>query len=165
MEYAYWGRMDIYHDHVTHPQHLTEKQLTGDRIVVADACFRLGGTNGYLYNHGKRGASVHRNPELFRWGHMDIGPPQFFVGSGKWDDEAVMAELRRPVVETLGDPQGIVVFDPSAFPKKGTHSCGVTRDWCGRLGKVENCQIGQFMAYATGRGQGPLDRRLYLPKA
>jgi SRSO17 transposase len=91
-------------------------------------------------------------------------PIQFFVGSGKWEDEAVMAELRRHVVETLGDPQGVVVFDPSAFPKKGTHSCGVERTWCGRLGKVENCQIGLFMAYATGRGQGPLDRRLYLSK-
>jgi SRSO17 transposase len=89
-------------------------------------------------------------------------PIQFFVGSGRWDDEAVMAELRHHVVETLSDPQGVVVFDPSAFPKKGTHSCGVARDWCGRLGKVENCQIGLFMAYATGRGQGPLDRRLYL---
>jgi SRSO17 transposase len=92
-------------------------------------------------------------------------PIQFFVGNGKWDDEAVMTELRRHVVETLGDPQGVVVFDPSAFPKKGTHSCGVAREWCGRLGKVENCQIGLFMAYATGRGQGPLDRRLYLSQA
>jgi SRSO17 transposase len=91
-------------------------------------------------------------------------PIQFFVGSGKWDDEAVMAELRRHVVETLGDPDGVLVFDPSAFPKKGTHSCGVARAWCGRLGKVENCQIGLFLAYATKRGQGPLDRRLYLPK-
>jgi SRSO17 transposase len=91
-------------------------------------------------------------------------PIQFFVGSGKWDDEAVMAELRRHVVETLGDPQGVLVFDPSAFPKKGTHSCGVERAWCGRLGKVENCQVGLFLAYATGRGQGPLDRRLYVPK-
>ena len=91
-------------------------------------------------------------------------PIQFFVGSGKWDDETVMTELRRHVVETLGDSQGVLVFDPSAFPKKGTHSCGVERTWCGRLGKVENCQIGLFLAYATGRGQGPLDRRLYLPK-
>ena len=91
-------------------------------------------------------------------------PIQFFVGSGKWDDEVVMAELRRHVVETLGDPQGVLVFDPSAFPKKGTHSCGVERAWCGRLGKVENCQVGLFLAYATGRGQGPWDRRLYLPQ-
>jgi SRSO17 transposase len=91
-------------------------------------------------------------------------PIQFFVGSGKWDDEAVMAELRRHVVETMGDPAGVLVFDPSAFPKKGTHSCGVARTWCGRLGKKENCQVGLFLAYATERGQAPLDRRLYLPK-
>jgi len=88
-------------------------------------------------------------------------PIQFFVGGGQWDDEAVLAELRRHVVETLGDPQGVVVFDPSAFPKKGTPSCGVARDGCGRLGKVENGQIGLFLTYATRRGQGPLDRRLY----
>ena len=80
-------------------------------------------------------------------------PIQFFVGSGRWDDEVVMAELRRHVIGTLGDPQGVVVFDPSAFPKKGRHSCGVERTWCGRLGKVENCQIGLFMAYATSRGR------------
>jgi len=91
-------------------------------------------------------------------------PIQFFVGAGKWDDEAVMAELRREVVETLGDPDGAIIFDPSAFAKKGTHSCGVERTWCGRLGKMENCQVGLFMAYATGRGQGPLDRRLYLSR-
>jgi SRSO17 transposase len=91
-------------------------------------------------------------------------PIQFFVGCGKWNDEAVMAEVRRHVVETLGDADGVLVFDPSAFAKKGTHSCGVERGWCGRLGKVENCQIGLFMAYATGVGQGPLDRRLYLPE-
>jgi SRSO17 transposase len=91
-------------------------------------------------------------------------PIQFFVGRGLWDDEAVMAELRRHVVETMADPDGALVFDPSAFPKKGTHSCGVARTWCGRLGKMENCQVGLFLAYATDHGQAPLDRRLYLPK-
>jgi SRSO17 transposase len=68
------------------------------------------------------------------------------------------------VVETMGDPAGVLVLDPSTFPKKGTHSCGVGRTWCGRLGKIENCQVGLFLAYATARGQGPLDRRLYLPQ-
>jgi SRSO17 transposase len=91
-------------------------------------------------------------------------PIQFFVGSGKWDDEAVMAELRRHVVEVMGDPEAALVFDPSTFPKKGVHSCGVARTWCGRLGKKENCQVGLFLGYATGRGQAPLDRRLYLPE-
>ncbi len=91
-------------------------------------------------------------------------PIQFFVGSGKWDDEAVMTELRLHVREQLAQSDGVVVLDPSSFPKKGTHSCGVARQWCGRLGKVENCQVGVFLVYAGEVGYAPLDRQLYLPK-
>ena len=91
-------------------------------------------------------------------------PIQFFVGAGKWDDEAVMGELRTHVREELAEPEGVVVIDGSAFPKKGTESCGVARQWCGRLGKVDNCQLGVFLAYAARAGYAPLDRRLYLPE-
>jgi SRSO17 transposase len=91
-------------------------------------------------------------------------PIQFFVGSGKWDDEAVMAELRRDVRQTLGDDRAILVLDPSGFPKSGTESCGVARQWCGRLGKQDNCQLGVFLIYAGPGGYAPLDRRLYLPR-
>jgi SRSO17 transposase len=91
-------------------------------------------------------------------------PIQFFVGAGKWDDENVMAEVRLHVREELAEPEGVVVIDPSGFPKKGTESCGVDRQWCGRLGKVDNCQIGVFLAYAAQAGYAPLDRRLYLPE-
>jgi SRSO17 transposase len=91
-------------------------------------------------------------------------PIQFFVGAGKWDDEAVMDELRQHVREELAESDGVVVIDPSAFAKKGTESCGVARQWCGRLGKVDNCQVGVFLAYATSAGYAPLDRRLYLPE-
>lgn len=91
-------------------------------------------------------------------------PIQFFVGAGKWDDEAVMAELRHHVRQELAEPHGVVIVDPSAFAKKGTESCGVDRQWCGRLGKVENCQLGVFLADATQASYAPLDRRLYLPK-
>jgi SRSO17 transposase len=91
-------------------------------------------------------------------------PIQFFVGAGQWDDEAVMAELRLHVREELAEPEGVVVIDPSAFPKKGTESCGVARQWCGRLGKVDNCQVGVFLAYAAKAGYAPLDRQLYLPE-
>jgi SRSO17 transposase len=89
---------------------------------------------------------------------------QTFVGAGAWDDEAVMTELRQHVREELAEPGGVVVIDPSAFPKKGTESCGVARQWCGRLGKVDNCQVGVFLAYAATAGYAPLDRRLYLPE-
>jgi SRSO17 transposase len=91
-------------------------------------------------------------------------PIQFFVGSGKWDDEAVMTELRLHVREQLAEPDGVVVIDPSSFPKKGIESCGVARQWCGRLGKVESCQVGVFLVYAAKVGYAPLDRQLYLPE-
>jgi SRSO17 transposase len=91
-------------------------------------------------------------------------PVQHFVGAGGWDDEAVMAELRQHVGETLADPDGVLVLDPSSFPKKGDASCGAARQWCGRLGKVENCQVGVFLAYVTAQGYAPLDRQLYLPE-
>ena len=91
-------------------------------------------------------------------------PVQNFVGSGGWDDEAVMAELRGHVREVLGHPDAVLILDPSGFPKSGNQSCGVARQWCGRLGKQDNCQLGVFLAYAAPGGYAPLDRRLYLPE-
>lgn len=90
---------------------------------------------------------------------------QRFVGAGEWDDEAVMAELRGQVCAELADVNGVLVLDPSSFPKKGNDSCGVQRQWCGRLGKTDNCQVGVFLTYAAAKGHAPLDRRLYLPKS
>jgi len=91
-------------------------------------------------------------------------PLQLFVGAGGWDDRPVLEELRRHVAEELADPEGVFVLDPSCFPKKGSRSCGVARQWCGRLGKVENCQTGVFLAYAGRRGKALLDARLYLDR-
>ena len=89
-------------------------------------------------------------------------PLQLFVGAGGWDDRAVLDELRRHVAQELGDDDAVFVLDPSAFAKKGDASCGVARQWCGRLGKVENCQVGVFLAYVGRRGRALLDARLYL---
>jgi SRSO17 transposase len=91
-------------------------------------------------------------------------PLQLFVGAGGWDGRAVLAELRRHVAEELADPDGVFVLDGSGFPKKGDDSCGVARQWCGRLGKLDNCQQGYFLAYAAKRGKALLDARLYLPQ-
>jgi SRSO17 transposase len=89
---------------------------------------------------------------------------QTFVGTGAWDDDGVIDELRHHVRDELADAQAIVILDGSGFVKKGTASCGVARQWCGRLGKVENCQVGVFLAYAAPRGCALVDRRLYLPE-
>src|SRR5260370_1580434 len=97
---------------------------------------------------------------------IDVGlkrrPLQHFVGAGRWADDAVLAELRRHVTAELGDPDSVLVLDPSAFPKNGEESCGVARQWCGRLGKVDNCQVGVFLAYVAPRGKALIDHRLYL---
>jgi SRSO17 transposase len=91
-------------------------------------------------------------------------PVQHFVGAGAWDDEAVQTELRRHVADAWGDDEAVLVLDASGFPKKGDSSCGVQRQWCGRLGKVDNCQVGVFLAYVTAQGVALVDRQLYLPR-
>lgn len=89
---------------------------------------------------------------------------QRFVGAGLWDDEPLMADLRAHVREELGDEEGVLILDPSSFPKKGTESVGVKRQWCGRLGKQDNCQIGVFMSYESSKGHSIVAHRLYLPQ-
>jgi SRSO17 transposase len=91
-------------------------------------------------------------------------PLQQFVGSGGWDDDKVLTEQRRHVNTELGEPNGALVMDGSGFPKKGTESCGVARQWCGCLGKVDNCQVGVFLGYVAERGKALIDCQLYLPK-
>jgi SRSO17 transposase len=88
---------------------------------------------------------------------------QHFVGMGLWEDERVLSELHLHVCEELGEPAGILILDGSDYEKKGTQSVGVKRQWCGRLGKVENCQAGVYLAYAGSGDAALVDRRLYLP--
>ena len=89
---------------------------------------------------------------------------QKFIGQADWDHGPLVAELARQVGAELGEPDGVLVFDPSAFPKKGTASVGVQRQWCGRLGKLENGQVGVYLAYVSRRDHAPVDVRLYLPR-
>jgi SRSO17 transposase len=81
-----------------------------------------------------------------------------------WDPDLVRDDLQRYVVRHLGDPGGVLIIDETGFLKKGTRSAGVARQYSGTAGRVENCQIGVFLTYATGAGRTFLDRELYLPK-
>src|SRR5215510_4049211 len=90
---------------------------------------------------------------------------QHLLGRAIWDAEAVRDDLRDYVMEYLGTPEGVIVIDETGFLKKGRHSAGVARQYSGTAGRVENCQIGVFLAYASVRGHALLDRALYLPKA
>ncbi len=95
---------------------------------------------------------------------LDRQTIQRFVGEVDWDHDPLLGELTRQVAGALGRSDAVLVFDPSAFPKKGAASVGVQRQWCGRLGKVENCQVGVFLAYVGDVEHALVDFRLYLPK-
>src|SRR4051794_30780219 len=82
-----------------------------------------------------------------------------------WDEEAARDLCREHAVERLGAEDAVLVVDESGFVKKGRHSAGVARQYCGTVGKVENCQVGVFLAYGSRRGHALIDRRLYLPEA
>lgn len=90
---------------------------------------------------------------------------QKFVGCSPWGHEPLLGELARQIGAELGEADGVIVFDPSAHAKKGTESVGVQRQWCGRLGKIENCQVGVYMAYVSRTEQALADVRLYLPES
>jgi SRSO17 transposase len=89
---------------------------------------------------------------------------QKFIGHVTWDHQPLFMILAQQVGAELGEPDGVIVFDPSGFPKKGTKSVGVARQWCGRLGKLENCQVGVYMAYVSRKEHAIVNERLYLPK-
>jgi SRSO17 transposase len=88
---------------------------------------------------------------------------QAFLATGAWSDREVLAELRRVALDTPADPDAVLNVDDTGFPKKGATSVGVQRQYSGTLGRVDNCQVGVFVNYASGHGHALLDRRLYLP--
>ena len=90
---------------------------------------------------------------------------QGFIGWDDWADTPLRQELRGQVGKQLGQGDGVLVCDPSAFPKSGRESVGVARQWCGRLGKVDNCQVAIYLGYVSRKGHTLVDLRLYLPKA
>jgi SRSO17 transposase len=90
---------------------------------------------------------------------------QRLLATAEWDPELVRDDLRAYVVEHLGDPGGVLVVDETGFLKKGTTSVGVQRQYSGTAGKVDNCQLGVFLAYASPKGRAMIDRELYLPES
>ena len=89
---------------------------------------------------------------------------QALLGRTIWDQERARDICREYVIERLGDASGVLVVDETGFLKKGTHSVGVGRQYSGTAGRIENCQVGVFLGYASAKGHALIDRRLYLPK-
>lgn len=116
--------------------------------------------------HGLLGGQERRNTENIAEvveGAV-VRTMQKFVAQGCWDAAVVLRELRRHVVETLGDEEGTLNIDETGFPKKGKKSVGVQRQYSGTLGRIDNCQIGVFANLCSTKGHTFIDRRVFLPE-
>jgi SRSO17 transposase len=119
---------------------------------------------GYKYLQGLMLPLEHKpiQPMVMALEGGDIQAMQQLIGQGQWEDEKLLKRHWQLVDQSLGEADGAIIFDGSDFVKKGQHSVGVACQWCGHVGKVENCQAGVFAAYAGRKGYTLLDRRLYL---
>src|SRR5437588_8291011 len=122
-------------------------------------------TNAHHYVQGLLSDLSSKDAESIAYLHdRERQGLQKFIGQAEWGHRPLLTELTRQVGTELGEADGVLVLDPSAFPKKGTESVGVQRQWCGRLGKKENCQVGIYLGYVSRIEHALVDFRLYLPK-
>src|SRR3712207_3268883 len=152
-----------------------------ERAVVDAAAAALQVAAGRLRPHFRRG-TAHRHACAYLrgllgtaerkngWqlaeaaGYREPRAMQRVLDRSAWDVDAVRDGLRAYVLEHLGEPGGVLVVDETGFLKQGRQSVGVKRQYSGTAGRIENCQIGVFLAYASGKGRAAIDRSLYLPQ-
>jgi SRSO17 transposase len=163
---------------------LRQEELLSDCIVSPDVFNPMVDRLGEFvvpYQHALETEAGQRNMHLYLQGLLSHLPGknaediatlvdverqvlQEFIGTAPWKHRPLIQVLVGQVADRLGEPSGIIAFDPSSFPKRGTHSVGVKRQWCGHRGKVDNCQVGVFMGYVCDHDHALLDFRLYLPE-
>lgn len=152
-----------------------------ETVAVGAVAGALDAVAGRLRPHFRRGAAHRHACAYLRgllggaerkngWqlaesaGYREPRAMQRVLARSAWDADAARDEVRAYVVERLGDAEGVLVVDETGFLKQGRHSVGVKRQYSGTAGRIENCQIGVFLAYATSKGRAALDRALYLPQ-
>jgi SRSO17 transposase len=141
--------------------HLRDFVVPYQRALEAE----VGGRHVHLYLQGLLSHVDRKNAEqIATLVDVDRQVLQDFIGTAPWDHRPLITVLVGEVAERLGEPDGIIAFDPSSFPKRGTHSVGVKRQWCGHRGKVDTCQVGVFMGYVSRQDHALLDFRLSLPE-
>jgi len=119
----------------------------------------------HLYLQGLLSHLPRKNAEaIAAWVDVERQVMQDFIGIAPWDPRPLIGVLVGQVAKRLGEPDGIIACDPSSFPKRGMHSVGVKRQWCGHRGKVDTCQVGVFMGYVSAQDHALLDFRLSLPQ-
>jgi SRSO17 transposase len=131
-------------------------------VVASEAGFR----NMQNYLRGLLGSAERKNGwQLSEYiGASTPYALQQFLYRGRFSADALRDRQREYVCENLGEADGSLIVDETGFLKQGKHSCGVKRQYSGTAGRVENCQIGVFLTYASGKGHSPIDRKLYMPE-
>ena len=130
--------------------------FTQDRIAASAGAFLDGLLGAERRKTGWMRAEAAGDPGPWR--------QQAVLGRGRWDADTLRDVVRDYALETLADPDAVLILDETGFLKQGKASCGVHRQYTGSAGKITNCQIGVFAAYASRHGHAFIDRALYLPK-
>lgn len=123
-------------------------------------------TNFFQYMVGQFSELERKSiePIAMNIGNGKVRSMQRFISDVMWDANKMLDKYRSMVNEDMGDPNGVVIFDESGFVKKGDNSAGVAKQYCGTAGKVENCQVGVYAAYASPHGYCLLDNNLFIPE-
>jgi SRSO17 transposase len=161
-------REEVLRDCLVSPDVFTEMVDRLDEFIVPyQHVFdtKVGQRNVHLYLQGLLSHLPGKNAEdIATFVDVERQVIQDFIGTVPWEHRPLVTVLVGQVAERLGEPDGIIAFDPSSFPKRGTHSVGVKRQWCSHRGKVDNCQVGVFMGYVSHHDHALLDFRLSLPE-
>ena len=130
-------------------------------------CFQRSESREHFYNYmaGQFSPLERKSIEPIALAVVDgnVRSMQRFVSDAPWDDNKMITKYRSFVNDDLGRPDGALIFDESSFVKKGQDSIGVARQYCGTIGKVDNCQVGVFAAYVSESGYALVDKRLFIP--
>lgn len=142
-------------------------ELRGFHEQFAD-CFQRSESREHFFNYmaGQFSELERKSIEPIALAVKDcnVRSLQRFVSDAPWDDDKIIAKYRSFVNDDLGSPDGALIFDESGFVKKGQDSAGVARQYCGTIGKVDNCQVGVFAGYVSEHGYGLVDKRLFIPE-
>lgn len=142
-------------------------ELSGFHEQFAD-CFHRSESRDHFFNYmaGQFSDLQRKSIEPIALAIEDgnVRAMQRFVSVAQWDDDNIMTKYRNCLNDDLGNPDGALIFDETGFVKKGQESIGVSRQYCGTVGKVENCQVGVFAAYVSENGYALIDKRLFIPE-
>jgi len=142
-------------------------ELTGFHENFQD-CFHRSESRGHFFRYmvGQFSELERKSiePIALSVENGNVRAMQRFISDAEWDDDKIQNKYRNMITEDLGSPDGAIIFDETGFLKKGVESIGVARQYCGTIGKVDNCQVGVLAAYASQHGYALIDKELYIPE-